>query len=178
MGLFGVGLVVLIRGLRRPRVRPATYALRFERVIDARRGIVCRAWTEPERLRAWYRPDDSWTTPTAEVHLRAGGAYRFGLKPPGGSTFHEVGTFLEVSLPERLVYTLRFEGEHDHERTGEDMETYDTIIMATFEALPSGQTRVIVDHDGYRTVEDRDRHRDGWPRFLDQLARYCATASQ
>jgi uncharacterized protein YndB with AHSA1/START domain len=176
MVLFGFGLVVLARGLKRPRARPGTHALRFERVVDAARELVCRAWTEPDRVKAWYRPDESWSTPTAEIDLRPGGAYRFGLKPPGGPTFHEVGTFLEVSLPDRLVYTLRFEGEHRHEQTGEEIETYETVITATFDELASGQTRVIVVHDGYRTVEDRDRHRNGWPRFLDRLAAYCATA--
>jgi len=103
------------------------------------------------------------------------GAYRIGLTPPGGVTFYEIGSFREVSLPDRLVYTLRFEGVHLHEQTGEAMETYETVITATFHETPAGGTRVIVAHEGYRTSEDRDRHRNGWPRFLDQLARYCAT---
>lgn len=152
------------------------YALHFERIIDAARELICRAWTEPDHLKGWYRPDDTWSTPTAEIDLRVGGAYRIGLEPPGGATFYEVGRFREVSLPDRLVYTLRFEGLHLHEPTGEEMETYETAITAAFEELPAGRTRVIVAHEGYRTVEDRDRHRNGWPRFLDQLARYCAPA--
>ena len=93
----------------------------------------------------------------------------------GGSTFHEIGRFLEVSLPDRLVYTVRFEGMHRHERAGEDMEAYETVIAATFQEQPAGRTRVAVAHEGYRTREDADRHLNGWPRFLDQLARYCAT---
>lgn len=127
-------------------------------------------------MKAWYRPDDGWATPVAEVDLRVGGAYRIGLTPPGGATFYEIGAFREIALPDRLVYTLCFEGVHRHERTGEEMETYETTITATFDELPAGRTRVIVTHEGYRTRHDRDRHQNGWPRFLDQLARYCATA--
>ena len=70
----------LILGLRRSRERQGTHALRFERVVDATRDLVCRAWTEPDRMKAWYRPDDDWATPVAEVDLRVGGAYRIGLK--------------------------------------------------------------------------------------------------
>jgi uncharacterized protein YndB with AHSA1/START domain len=150
-----------------------TYALHFERVIDAPRGVVCRAWTDPASLRAWYRPDDTWSTPVAELDLRAGGAYRLGLTPPGGSTFHEVGAFREVSLPDRLVYTCRFEGVHLHARTREEMEKYETLITAEFQGMPDGRTRVVVAHEGYRSAEDRDRHLEGWPRFLDRLATFC-----
>ena len=153
-----------------------TYGLHFDRVIDAPRHFVCRAWTEPDRLRVWYKPDDTWSIPTAESELRVGGAYRIGLKPPGGSTFYEVGSFQEVSLPDRLVYTLRFQGVHLHEPTGAEMEKYETLIAAEFQELPAERTRVIVAHEGYRTMEDRDRHQNGWPRFLDHLAKYCSAA--
>lgn len=153
------------------------YALHFERVINAQRSIVCQAWTEPDRLKKWYRPDATWTTPIAEIDLRRGGRYRIGLKPPGGSTFYELGMFREVVLPQRLVYTLRFEGVHLHEPTGEQMEKYETLITAEFQELPDRRTRVEVTHAGYRTPEDRDRHQNGWPRFLDELATYCRASS-
>lgn len=152
---------------------PSSYALHFERVIEAPRNAVCQAWTEPDRLKKWYRPDDTWSTPVAEVDLRRSGQYRIGLKPGGGSTFYEMGTFREVDLPQRLVYTLRFEGVHLHESSGEEMEKYETVITAEFQELPSGCTRVDVTHAGYRTAEDRDRHQNGWPRFLNELAKYC-----
>jgi len=151
------------------------YALHFDRVIDAPRSFVCRAWTEPKHLKVWYKPDDAWSVPTAEIDLRVGGAYRFGLKPPDGPAFYEVGSFRDVSLPDRLVYSLRFEGLHLHEPTGAEMEKYQTLITAEFRELAADRTRVIVAHEGYRTREDRDRHQNGWPRFLDHLASYCAT---
>jgi uncharacterized protein YndB with AHSA1/START domain len=152
-----------------------TYALRFDRVIAAPRRFVCRAWTEPDRVKVWYKPDDAWSTPAAEIDLRVGGEYRIELEPPGGPAFCEVGRFRDVSLPDRLVYTVRFEGVHLHATTGEEMETYETVIAAEFHELSPERTRVVVAHEGYRTIEDRDRHRNGWPRFLDHLAAYCAT---
>ena len=60
----------------------SAYGLRFERTIEEPRSVVWRAWTDPVRLREWYRPDDAWSTPSAEIDLRVGGTYRFALKPP------------------------------------------------------------------------------------------------
>jgi len=164
-------------------MKQTTYALDFRHTVHAPRAIVCRAWTDAEQLKGWYRPDDSWSTPVAEIDLRAGGKYRIGLQPPVGSTFYEVGIYREVALPDRLVYTVRFEGVHlqfkgGHldEPTGAAMERYETVITVAFHELASGGTRVVVTHAGYRTEEDRDRHREGWPRFLEQLARYCGAA--
>lgn len=160
-----------------------TYALNVERTVRAPRPFVCQAWTDAERLKVWYKPDDSWSVPVAEIDLRAGGKYRIGLKPPVGPTFYEVGMYGEVALPDRLVYTLRyqgvhlqFQGSHLDEPTGAEMEQYETLITVAFQDLPDGQTRVLVTHAGYRTEEDRDRHREGWPRFLEHFASYCAAS--
>jgi uncharacterized protein YndB with AHSA1/START domain len=152
------------------------YGLRFARVIEAPRSVVWQAWTEPDRLLEWYRPDDAWATSIAEVDLRVGGAYRFGLKPPGRSPFYEVGTFREITLPDRLVYTCRFEGIHVHEPTGALMEDYETMISVEFQELAASRTRVALRHEGYRGPEDRDRHQNGWPRFLDQLAKLLSAS--
>jgi uncharacterized protein YndB with AHSA1/START domain len=164
---------------------PMTHALKFQHTVHASRPIVCHAWTDAEQLKVWYKPDDSWSTPVAEIDLRAGGKYRIGLKPPFGSTFFEVGEYQDVALPDRLVYTLRFEGTHLQfagahldEPTGSEMEKYETVITVEFQELPSGWTRVVGTHGGYRNEEDRDRHQNGWPRFLEQLARYCESQSR
>jgi len=157
-----------------------SHVLIVEQIVRAPRSVVCQAWTDPERLKVWYKPDDSWSTPTAEIELRAGGTYRIGLAPPVGPAFYEVGTYREVALPDRLVYTARFEGVHLQfqgvhldEPTGAEMEQYETVITIEFQDLADARTRVLVTHIGYRTEEDRDRHREGWPRFLEHLARYC-----
>jgi hypothetical protein len=53
------------------------------------------------------------------------------------------------------------------------MEKYETMINVRFEAPSREETRVLVRQDGYRSEEDRDRHREGWPRFLDHFVKYC-----
>src|SRR5262249_26572685 len=92
-------------------------------------------------------------------------------------SFFEVGVFREIVSADRLVYTCRFEGIHVHEPTGALMEDYETLITVEFEEFDGRRAQVSVHHEGYRSAEDPDRHQNGWPRFLDQLARLCAPKS-
>ena len=158
-----------------------TYSLEFTQTVAAPREVVWRAWTDAERVKAWYKPDETWSTPAAEIDPRIGGRYRITLQPRVGPAFQEVGVFLEVHAPSLLVYTLRFEGTHLQfagahldSPTGETMETYATRITLRFEDRSDGTTEVFATQAGYRSEQDRDRHREGWPRFLASLAKYCA----
>ena len=142
-----------------------THALRIERTFAAPREALFRAWTTPELLKRWLHPGSDWTTPVADVDLRVGGSYRWGIRGPDGGTFYEVGEFLEITPPERLVYTCRFE-DNDVDF---DMPKEETIVRVTFEVVSDG-TRMILIQEGYVNVTDRDGQQNGWPRFLDNLA--------
>jgi uncharacterized protein YndB with AHSA1/START domain len=48
--------------------------VRIERVIDAPRDEVFRAWTDPDELRRWWGPGE-YATRYAEIDLRPGGDY-------------------------------------------------------------------------------------------------------
>ena len=45
----------------------------FNRIIDAPRQKVFRAWTDPDLLKQWFAPLP-FTTPVAELEVRPGGA--------------------------------------------------------------------------------------------------------
>jgi uncharacterized protein YndB with AHSA1/START domain len=141
-----------------------TYDLQVESIVDAPRDDVFRAWTTPEQLKQWYRPSDDWRIPVSEVNLTIGGKYRFGFSSPEGKTFYEVGEFREISPPERLVYTCRFEGDFDEHQD-------QTLVVVEFDDLDD-KTRIGVTHQGYLRAEDRDAHQRGWPDFLNQLKQF------
>jgi uncharacterized protein YndB with AHSA1/START domain len=143
-----------------------TFAVRIDRFIAASREALFSAWTTPDLLKQWLHPDDSWTTPIAEVDLRVGGSLRWGVRGPDGGTFYEVGEFLEISPPERLVYTCRFL----HDEVDFDMPDDECIVRVTFESVPGG-TRLILVQEGYTVESQRDEQQNGWPAFLDMLAR-------
>lgn len=141
---------------------PAGHVLTVDRTIKAVPERVFAAWTEPAQLMAWYAPDDSWTTPSAEVDLRVGGTYRIGLQRPGAEPFFESGEFVEVDPPHRLVYTQRTDGPS--RGAGEHI-----LVTVEFTPSPDG-TLVRVLEQGYADPAVRDLHASGWPRFLDRLA--------
>jgi uncharacterized protein YndB with AHSA1/START domain len=79
------------------------------RVFDAPREQVWRAWTEPERLAAWWGRR-GWSTPVSSVELdvRPGGVFRLNsINDEDGREMPMEGVFREVVEPERLVFEGR-----------------------------------------------------------------------
>jgi uncharacterized protein YndB with AHSA1/START domain len=135
--------------------------LQVRRTLRCAPERVFQAWTDPDQLQQWYAPSDDWSTPVAEVDLRVGGSYRIGLAAPGRAPFYEVGEFLEVAPPSRLVYTQRTEGGGSAE---------ELVVSVEFIAR-DGATEVVVTERGYTDARVRDLHRRGWEGFLARLAR-------
>ena len=77
------------------------------RIIDAPRDKVYRAWTDPEVLTRWFTPPP-WTTPHAELDVRAGGANLVLMRGPEGQEMPNRGVYLEVVPNEKLVFTDAF----------------------------------------------------------------------
>lgn len=143
-----------------PNPRTET-TLNLKRIFSAPRDKVFKAWTDPEELKKWWGPD-GYATPTAEVDLRIGGTYRFGMmKLPNGEIFYLAGTFREVRPPKRLVYTWRWEAEP---------ERGETLVTVEFRDR-GGSTEVVVTHELFPTEKARQDHEKGWSSCLDRLAR-------
>jgi uncharacterized protein YndB with AHSA1/START domain len=135
--------------------------LHLSRKFPAPREKVFRAWTEPEELKKWWGPD-GYATPIAEVDLRAGGHYRFGMrKLPDGDILYLTGTYREVRPPEKLVYTWRWEAEPER---GETLVTVEFLDRG-------GSTEVVLTHEFFLNQKLRDGHERGWNGGLDKLAK-------
>ncbi|MFQ5519929.1 MAG: SRPBCC domain-containing protein [Candidatus Methylomirabilia bacterium] len=142
-----------------PKHRPETTLL-LRRTFAAPPDKVFRAWTDPEELKKWWGPE-GYSTPTAEVDLRAGGTYRFGMKKlPDGDLFYLAGTFREVRPREKLVYTWSWEGQP---------LLGDTVVTVEFHDR-GGSTEVVLTHEFFPNENVRDDHVKGWSSGLDRLA--------
>jgi uncharacterized protein YndB with AHSA1/START domain len=75
----------------------------FDRVYDAPRELVFRAWTEVEHLAKWWGPN-GFTTTTHEIDVRPGGVWRYIMHGPDGTDYPNRIAYREVVAPERLVY--------------------------------------------------------------------------
>jgi uncharacterized protein YndB with AHSA1/START domain len=75
----------------------------FERVFDAPRNAVFKAWTDPKQLAQWWGPR-GFTNPVCEADVRPGGALRIVMRGPDGTEYPMGGSYLEIAPPERLVF--------------------------------------------------------------------------
>lgn len=73
----------------------------LDRVFDAPRELVWRAWTDPDILHRWYGPNIE--TIIHKFDLKPGGSWLNEMKMGGNSDFSKM-VFQEVTQPERLVW--------------------------------------------------------------------------
>jgi uncharacterized protein YndB with AHSA1/START domain len=141
------------------------------RLIDAPRGKLYRAWTEPELLKQWFAPRP-WTVPVAEIDVRPGGSSYVVLRGPDGQEFPNRGVYLEVVPNRRIVVTDAYT------RAWEPAEKPFMTAIVTFDD-EDGKTRYTA-RALHWTVADREEHErmgfhEGWGQCADQLAALAAT---
>ena len=140
--------------------------LRLTRVFAAPRERVFAAWTDPHLLRSWWAAQHGWSTSLAEVDLRKNGHYRLSMRDPLANDEYTVtGEYLEVSPPERLVYTWTWEGDAEIMRGSEG-----TLVEVDFRAVGKA-TEVVIRHRGFAHDRVRDLHGAGWSGCLANLGR-------
>ena len=93
---------------------PTDLEILVTREFDAPRGLVFRAWTEPEHIARWWAGNRGVVT-SVEVDLRVGGAWRYAMQAHGGAEVAFHGEFREIVAGERIVSTEVFEGAPDGE---------------------------------------------------------------
>jgi uncharacterized protein YndB with AHSA1/START domain len=138
----------------------------IERIFDAPRSLVFRAWIEPQHLFRWFGPR-GYTVPSYTLDPRPGGGWRCCMVSPEGSEHWVGGVFREVLEPERLAFTWAHEnadGTFGHE----------TLITVTFADLGE-RTGLTLRQETFESIEARDDHRNGWSSAIECLAEYLAT---
>ena len=121
---------------------PAEREIRIERVFDAPRDRVWRAFTEPALIAQWWGRGNKLVIERLEVER--GGHWRFVEHSAQGVHGFE-GRFREVTPPQRLVQTFEWDG----------MPGYVAVETVTLEDLGDGRTKV-VNVSLFHTTEERD----------------------
>lgn len=121
---------------------PTAREIHTERVFDASRSAVWRAFTEPDLLAQWWgrgNPVD-----VERMDVQRGGHWRYVEHAPEGAEGFE-GRYREVTPPERIVETFEWDGLPGQ-------VSLETISLVQ---LDSGHTRVVTD-TLFMTAEERD----------------------
>jgi uncharacterized protein YndB with AHSA1/START domain len=75
----------------------------ISRVFDAPRELVWQAWTDPRHIMQWWGPQ-GFHNESCSADLRVGGNFRLAMRAPDGNVYPCIGTFREITEPERIVY--------------------------------------------------------------------------
>ena len=110
---------------------PTDRTIRVERVFDASRDRVWRAYTEPALVGQWWGRGNKLVIEKMEVER--GGHWRVVEHTPEGETHGFEGRYREVTPQDRIARTFEWDG----------MPGYTILETAEFTDLGDGRTRVV-----------------------------------
>jgi uncharacterized protein YndB with AHSA1/START domain len=138
----------------------------IRRILDAPRAEVWSAWTEPDRLAAWWGPA-GWSTRPEDVtiELAPGGTLRVtSVSDADGAEMTSVGTFSEIAEPERLAFD---EASEDNWHEG-------ASSSVTLTDLGDGRTEMVLRSTIHTTDEMVVQAEAGMNGSVDRLAALLA----
>ncbi len=141
-----------------------------ERVFDAPRDVVFKAFTDPELIPEWWGPHGTETV-VDKLDAKTGGDWRFIQKDSDGNEYAFRGTFREITPPERIAWTFEWDG----------MPGYVSVDIVEFEDLGE-QTQdprpLAVLPPGGARRHARGRHGEGHERELRASGRAPGEAEE
>lgn len=138
----------------------ATDTIEIRRTFAASREAVWRAWTTPEAMSRWFRPDDTYVCTVHALDARVGGAYRLELVNRAEGVRHVVGGIYRQDPPNLLAFTWRWESH---------ATMLDTLVTVELRARGTG-TELVLTHRQLNTEKLRENHRHGWTGCLERLS--------
>ena len=151
------------------------------RELDAPRAIVWLAWTDPAHLARWMGPAGHRVL-KADMDLRVGGRYHYGLEVPDGSQMWGRQVFQQITPPETLVYIQSFSDADGGITRHPTAPAWPLEMLSTvsFEDAGDARTRLTVrwnprnsDHAGEAAFDAaRAGMEQGFAGMFDQLAAY------
>lgn len=148
-----------------------SHALVLDRLIDAPRRNVYRAWTEPNLLRIWFAPQP-WEIAEAQLDVRPGGSSLIVMKGPDGTLFPNRGVYLEVVENARIVFTDAYVSAWKP-----SPKPFMTVELSFSD--DAGRTRYVATARHW-SAEDKAMHEkmgflEGWNLCADQLEALART---
>ena len=152
-------------------------------IFNAPRGLVWKAWTEPERIGAWLGPKGAPPARVIRFELRAGGVFLSAMKMPDGWELCAKFVYREVDPISRLVWVHSFADVSGDLARHPMSPTWPLELLTTLTFADLGdRTEVTLDwvpldanEVELKTFKDgKPGMRDGWAGSFDQLSDYLA----
>lgn len=141
-------------------------------LFDAPQEAVFRAWTDPEQLKDWYAPDGC-TIEYKHIEVAEGGNFHSCVHDPIHGDCWITGRYLEVSVPEKLIFTMVLSDENGNDVSsivaGKPEDWPEQLITTvTFEPVKQ-QTKVSI----HQTVLEEEAKKTGayqsWLKMFNKL---------
>lgn len=139
-------------------------SLTLTRRFRARPEKVWAAWTDPEKLIAWFCTTKAKPgSMRAELDVRVGGRYRISFDMESGEYSEVGGAYREVVPNERLVFSWAWHSTPERES------------LVTVSIRPDGTGSLMVfTHEQFFDEAARDNHNKGWTELFAQLEQVLA----
>jgi len=155
----------------------------IERVFEAPRERVWKAWTEADEVKKWWGPA-GFTAPHVEIDFKVGGKYLYAMHGPAGTEFDRdlwsAGEYKEIVPLEKIVVSDYFSDEHGNKMNpsehglSTDMPA-EMDVTVKFEELDGGNTKLSIIYPVPQTEAQYQAMKNsgmeqGWGTSLDKLA--------
>lgn len=134
-----------------------------ERTYSASPKRVFAAWSNKEALLSWALPGDDWVSGYECFDFRVGGNDRSYFGPPGGETYLNDTTYLDIVPDARIVSAGAMTSVGKRLSAG--------LMTVEFQPAGNGGCRLVMTEqsaflDGHDLPEN---HEAGWNEMLDKL---------
>ena len=120
---------------------------------------VWAAWTDPEKLIAWFCTTKAKPgTMRADLDVRVGGRYRISFDMESGEHSEVGGTYREVVANERLMFSWAWHSTPERE----------SLVTVSIRPDAAG-TLMVFTHEQFFDEAARDNHAKGWDELFGQL---------
>jgi len=124
---------------------PSDREIQLTYEIDAPRELVWKVMNDPALVSRWWGPR-RYETIVEQMDFRPGGKFAF-INKGQGTSFRFFGEYREIVAPEKVVQTMRFEGD--------DGVSGDMGVSTVTLTERDGRT-TITDHSLFPSKEERD----------------------
>jgi uncharacterized protein YndB with AHSA1/START domain len=149
------------------------------REFNAPRELVFEAWSDPKHLKHWYAPEGAAITIT-KFEFRPGGEFVHSIHNDEMKGCFVVGTFLEISIPDKIVYELYAvdkDGKFAHPaELGMDPEWPSKATVSVYFEAIGNKTRVTLHHAVSLPLAKKTGAYPSWLSMLNKLEMRLASA--
>lgn len=161
----------------------------IERIFDAPRELVWKAWTDEEMVKKWWGPE-GFTAPSIKINFAVGEKYIFAMHGPEGSEWdkdmYSAGVYKEIVPNEKIVVTDYFSDADGNlmepSEQGQDSSfPKEQTVTVLFEDTTDGKTKLTVKYPKPETEEQmkamlKSGMKEGWQSSLNKLEKVLKEA--